>query len=303
MLGLCASAFLGRAAEYDSRALVATPAKRAEYLTSKLRALCTNIGPRPAGSREFDAGAVLIEREMKRALPAVSRDTFRFRRWVPAGDPEFWVDGQRLETYLAEDSPGTPAQGIRGKLRKSKDGAYQIVDSESGKVLAQTGISEFGRAITMVHSGHDEIPLFNIGKQDAETLDRAEHAGLPIRVKAEVKWVTGVRTCNVAGTLPGSSKEEILVVAHADTKYNTPGANDNTASLVCMLMMAQAMPGTHPWRTITFLATTGEERSFIGAKHYALTRKQKGTLSDVKVMHQPGFADLRTQPANCHDRS
>src|ERR1051326_423684 len=118
LLGLCASAFLSSAASKDSAALVGTPEKRSEYLKRMLRAFCTDIGPRPAGSREFDAGALLIEREMRRALPVVARDSFRFRRWVPASLPEFWVDGRRLETYLAEDSPGTPAQGIQGKLRK-----------------------------------------------------------------------------------------------------------------------------------------------------------------------------------------
>jgi hypothetical protein len=283
MPGVLASAFLGRAVGSDSRALVATPDRRAEYLARLLRALCTEIGPRPAGSREFDAGALVIEQELRRALPAVSRDPFRFRKWELAGDPEFWVDRLRLETYLAEDSPGTSALGLHGKLKKSREAGYEIVEPVSGRILARAGISEFGRAIPTVHSGSDELPLFNIGKQDAGMLDRAVREGQPVRLKAEVRWVDGASTCNVAGTLPGMAKEEILVVAHADTKYNTPGANDNTASLICMLMMAQAMPTTRPWRTISFLATTGEERGFIGAKHYALTRKQQGTLGDIKV--------------------
>jgi hypothetical protein len=87
----------------------------------------------------------------------------------------------------------------------------------------------------------------------------------------------------VAGTLPGGSKQEILFVAHADTKYNTPGANDNSASMICLLMMALAMSGANPRRTVTFLATAAEERGYLGAKHYAQSRKDRGTLADIKV--------------------
>ena len=282
-LRLCGSALLCRAAEPDSRSLVDTPAHRAEYLRNLLCAFCTEIGPRPAGSKGYDAGARLIRREMRRALPSVTVDRFTFREWLPVGDPELQAGAHSLETYIAENSPGTPKQGVHGKLRKSKDGGYEIVDQASSCVLARIGISEFGRAITSVHSGSDDVPLFNIGKQDAAGLDRAVEQGMSIRAKAEVRWKSRAESCNVAGILPGASKEEILFVAHADTKFNTPGANDNTASMICLLMLAQAMSGKHPRRTVTFLATSGEERHYIGAKHYALTRKEKGTLSDIKV--------------------
>lgn len=283
MMALCGAALLGRAAGQDSRTLVDSPEKRAAYLKAMLRAFCAEIGPRPAGSPGFDAGARLIEREMRSALRSVSLDPFSFTCWQPEGEAEFRVGGQSLETYLAENSPGTPPSGVRGRLRTSHSEGYELVDPRSQRPLARVGVSEFGRAITTIHSGQDAIPLFNIGKQDVAILDRAAQENLPVRAKAQVKWVPGVRTANVVGTLPGTSREEIVVVAHADTKYNTPGANDNTASMICLLMLAHAMSATHPHRTVTFLATTGEERGYIGARHYAQARKEKGTLGDIRV--------------------
>jgi hypothetical protein len=50
-----------------------------------------------------------------------------------------------------------------------------------------------------------------------------------------------------------------------------------------MLMLAHAASGSRPRRTTTFIATTAEERGYLGAKHYAQTRKERGTLGDIKV--------------------
>jgi hypothetical protein len=263
-----------------------TAAARAEYLQRMLRALCTDIGPRPSGSKGFQAGMAIVERELSRALPAVERDVVTFRRWVTEGAARFQVGGRELETYVAENSPGTPRGGVRGVLRKSGAG-YEVVDPASGRVLARANISEFGRAIASLHSGKQDVPLFNIGRQDVTALDRALDQAMtakaPVEAEARVRWIPGVKANSVAGALRGESKEEILVVAHADTKYNTPGANDNTASLITMLMVAHAVSGTKPKRTLRFLATAGEELTFFGAKHYAETRRRRGTLGDIKV--------------------
>jgi len=283
LLALAGWPLLGRVNGEDSPVLVSTPSQRADYLRTMLRRLSTQIGPRPSGSPGYDAGVRLIEGEMKRALPSVVLDTFEFSGWKPVGEAEFRAGEQRLETYIAENSPGTPKDGVQGRLRAGKGAGYEIVESEGGRVLARIGISEFGRAISSLHSGTDQIPLFNIGKQDVALLDRAVREGLPVRARAAVLWAPRTKTSSVAGTLPGASKEEILFVAHADTKYNTPGANDNTASLICLLMMAHAHSGKRPRRAMTFLATAAEERGYLGAKHYAQTRKEHGTLGDVKV--------------------
>ena len=272
---------LGGAWPPGSRELVATPGGRAEYLRSLLRELCT--GPRPSGSKAHEAGAAIVQRELQRCLPQVSRDKLTFRRWALAGEPLLMVGGRRIETYLADNSPATPGHGVKGVLQRRAGGLYEAVDPKSGRVLARAGISEFGRAIVTMHPGRDDAPLFNVGRQDVETLDRAVQEGLPVEARAKVKWTPGVKTSNVVGVLPGDSNEEIMIVAHADTKYNTPGAHDNTASLITMLMLAHAVSGTRPRRTLSFLATTGEELDFLGARHYAQRRRDLGTLGNIKV--------------------
>lgn len=262
-----------------SRRELDTPERRAAYLQEMLDALCTRIGPRPSGSRGFNAGIAIVERELRRTLPVVMRDSLRFRRWTVTGKPYFVVGDRALETYVADNSPETPGREVSGTLRKA--GHYEVLDA-NGRVVARAGISEFGRAIVTMHSGGDGAALFNIGRQDVEVLERAIREKTPVRAHAKVNWIDNVESSSVAGTLPGNSKEEILIVAHADTKYNTPGANDNTASLIAMLMLAHAIPAAKPARTVSFLATTGEELTFFGAKHYAETRRAAGTLGNIK---------------------
>ncbi|MCC6862348.1 MAG: M28 family peptidase [Bryobacterales bacterium] len=281
LASLCGGVLLESRARGAGRPVLSTPEERAAYLRTMLEALCTRIGPRPSPSKGYDAGAALIEREMKRFLPRVARDSFPVTGWEAVGEAQFRVGGRPLETYIAENSPATPPDGVRGRLRKA--GLYEIVEPASGEVLARAGISEFGRAIASSHSGRDKVPLFNLGRQDVELLDRAAQEGAAAEARAAVRWIHGARTGNVAGTLPGASREEILFVAHADTKYNTPGANDNAASMICLLLLAQAMPAARPRRTVTFLATAAEERGYQGAKHYAAVRREKGTLGDIKV--------------------
>jgi hypothetical protein len=222
LLLFCASRHLSAASA--SRDLVATPAARAEYLRRLLHELCTRIGSRPAGSKGHEAGAAIIQRELQKSLPVVSRDKLTFRRWILAGEPELIAGGRRVETYLGDFSPSTPGNGVRGVLQRKANGPFEVIDPQSGRVLARLGISEFGRAIVNSNRANDGVPLFNVGRQDVEMLDRAVREALPVEARAKAKWIPSVKTSNIAGILRGDSADEILIVAHADTKYNTPGA-------------------------------------------------------------------------------
>ena len=266
----------------DSRGLVATPAKRAAYLAGLLRVLCTEIGPRLACTEACEKGAQVIKREMERALPVVRLDTFAITGWALRSEPELSVAGRRLETYVAQYGPGTPENGLRGAI--GKDGQqYRIVDPSSKLVLAHIDIGPFGPAVASSYRSTDGLPRFSAGSQEIPLLDKAARERLPVFAKALVRFNPNCTTSNVAGTLPGASADEILYVAHADTVYVSPGASDNTASLITMLMLAHGMSGVRPPRTITFLASTAEEGGSKGAQHYAAVRKAEGSLNRIKV--------------------
>ena len=282
--GLLTAATRGEAFEpsqRDSRGLVSTPEKRAEYLRGMLRVLCTELGPRFACTEACEKGAQIIRGELDKAVPT-RLDTFAITGWALKGEQEFRVGDTRLESYVAQYGPGTPDQGLRGVIRK-RDSEYQIVDQASGAALANIDLGPFGPAVVSSYRSSDGLPRFSIGRQDVPLLEQAARKDLSVIAKAPVMTIPDCKTSNVVGTLAGRSKEEILYIAHADTVYGSPGASDNTASMIAMLMLAHAMSGTHPQRTITFVASTAEEGGSKGAEHYAVTRKKEGTLGRVKV--------------------
>lgn len=75
---------------------------------------------------------------------------------------------------------------------------------------------------------------------------------------------------NIVATLPGQLADEaIVVMAHFDTVSESPGANDNTASVVCMLEMARALAKEQLRHTLVFVALDMEELGLLGSKVFA----------------------------------
>ncbi len=275
----------------NSHYLVETPEKRAEYLAKMLKALCTDLGPHPTGSPEFDKAAEIVRKEMELSLPIVEFDEFTFDRWVLLSEPELYVGNIWVEAYPRIETAGTSQNGISGILKKGdEDGIpYSLVDKLSDEIKAYITVTpmEKGKAVP-IYASRDimkKIPTVTIGKQDIPVLESALKEKTTVRLKAPSEFIPDSRTRNVVGTLPGESTDEIVFLAHLDTVYTAPGANDNTASLAAMLMLAHAVSGTKPKKTITFIATTGEEYGgYKGATHYAEKRKSEGTLQDIKFI-------------------
>lgn len=58
----------------------------------------------------------------------------------------------------------------------------------------------------------------------------------------------------------GSRASEIVVVgAHYDTVYDSPGGDDNTSGVAALLELARLLKGSHPARTVRFVAFVNEE--------------------------------------------
>jgi hypothetical protein len=227
---------------------------------------------------------------MEISLPEVAYDTFSFERWELVGEPEFRLgNGQGIEACPVFGGEGTPADGISGSLRE-EGGGFVIVDQATGQPRAQIDVSQYGGAIPHYRgrTSPPSVPSFGIGKQDVPLIANAVRDKLSARYKAVVRFVPGASGMNVIGTLPGRRKDEILVVAHADTVYGAPGGNDNTASAIVMLMMAHAAAaaatGTAFNHTLTFVATDAEEFGMLGAEHYGAKRVADGSMKSIRYV-------------------
>jgi len=272
----------------DGRGLVDTPEKRAHYLTSLLDEISA-LGPRPVGSPAYLKGTGILKREMERSLPVVELDPFTFERWIPGEEQEMMIGGTRIETYLSHGTSGTPPEGITGILKPVEEGKlkFTVEDGSSGDILAYIS-NRYDLAVPLPFYSHDmklkSLPVFDVGKVDLPMLEKATADETPVRLKATAEFFPGTETANVVGRIPGVSDDEILFIAHYDTVYNTVGANDNTASVIVMLMIAHALSGRRLPMTLTFLATDGEEYDKLGAINYADRRRREGTFGNIRYL-------------------
>ena len=265
--------------------LVSTSQKRQAYTTSLLKQLVTDIGPRPSGSKAYARAAKIVLNEMQRSLIEVYYDKYEFDDWGPVSSSDLIVGGQHIEAIPQKRGFGTPAEGVKGIFIKYGFG-YAILDEQSAQILAYFSVNQYGRAIAGSGNGNldKSVPVFGIGKQDILLLDRFAKNKNQAWIKSEYKPIHKAPGINVIGRIPGKSKNEILIIAHLDTIFNTPGANDNAASVIVMLMLAHAASGREHNHTLTFVASDSEEYVFEGAYHYAEGRIADNTMKDIKYV-------------------
>ncbi len=251
------------------------------YFTWLLDRLVTDIGPRPTGTASYERAARLVEREMRKSLKDVELQSFTFTDWELIDGADLTIGGRWIESYVYDNSPSTPEGGLEGVL--VKQGSAFALEGPDGKIIARLAVSQYGRAIPMANKleAGERVPIFGVGKQDADYLDRAAAERQPVKAIAVGREIPGATGFNVVGTIPGKTSKEILVLAHLDSVYNTPGAHDNAASAVVMVMLAHALAATQPQHTIRFVATGAEEIYYVGALDYAERRKKAGTLDDI----------------------
>ncbi len=261
---------------------------REQYALDLLTRLCTDIGPRATGTPQYAEGIRIIKKEMERSLPLVRFDEYKFEQWELIGEPEFFVGRQYIETYPAAGTPATPASGLSGVLGKTEHGFFALLDPDTKKYKAIITVNSYGRAIPVnYHRGPAKglnVPAFGIGKQDLPLIEYALKKQITVKLKNQVRFIPNSKGINAVGQLPGQTSDEILIIGHADTVYSSPGAIDNTASVVVMLMLAHALAGKKFKHTITFLATDAEEYTYLGAKHYAEQRTKEGTMKNIKYV-------------------
>ena len=121
-----------------------------------------------------------------------------------------------------------------------------------------------GNIRTQFYPVGPSVPCFSLGLQDGEAvramIDAAPKAGTPARVKVKlaVDMVPNLKTSTVWGSLPGTTDESIVIVAHRDGWFE--GANDNGTGVATMIGLAEyfaKIPRAQRRRTIYFLGTSG----------------------------------------------
>ena len=79
----------------------------------------------------------------------------------------------------------------------------------------------------------------------------------------QVRWdnyeVQGKTCSNLEAELGGASREIVLIGAHYDSVFGSPGANDNGSGVAALLSLARRFAGIHNSKTVRFVAFVNEE--------------------------------------------
>lgn len=101
---------------------------------------------------------------------------------------------------------------------------------------------------------------------------------------------------NVVGTIPGTAaaQEEVLVVAHYDTKPGTPGADDNASAVAAMIEAARVLAPIGFQRTLRFVGFTLEEYGYLGSRHFARrASRERHQIVGVLDLEMVGFTSRK----------
>ncbi len=103
-----------------------------------------------------------------------------------------------------------------------------------------------------------------------------------------------VHMVNLRATLPGDSKNRLIIAGHYDTKlfkdFPFVGASDGGSSAAFLLEMARALKGRHNLLTIELLFLDGEEAvvewqgtdNTYGSRHYVQDARKDGSIATIR---------------------
>lgn len=131
-------------------------------------------------------------------------------------------------------------------------------------------------------------PSVDIRYEDAVRLVQMHPKRVSIVVEADVEWS---ESHSVIGELKGAVKpdEIVLVTAHDDTAYTSPGASDDGGGVAAVMELARAFAaGPRPARTMRFICWGGHELGLMGSETYLRTRSAE-VAKTVAIVNYDGL--------------
>jgi len=135
--------------------------------------------------------------------------------------------------------------------------------------------------------------------------DSFSRAGL--RTRRDTYEMRGQPCHNIEAEIPGNRPEVIVIGAHYDSVFGSPGANDNGTGAAATLALARRFASAKPKHTLRFLAFVNEEPPYflsgeMGSLVYARRCKEHGDkISAMISLETIGYfsdaADSQTYPS------
>lgn len=300
LLALTLGAVVGLLSTVQAPASTTRPVPpSAQTLLGYVTYLSERIGPRPSGSPAFARAADYVENELRQMGYRLERQPFPFlyfetRRAVltpvmPAGEP--------LRPLVLDYSAPTRSGGLEAPLvyaglgspdnlgQARAEGKIALV--ERGETLYREKVAYAERAgalAVIIYNNRpgpapvgtlispSQIPAAVISREDGERLRGLLTRGL-LRVRLEIDVLMEQRiTFNVIGRRAGANPRTLVVGAHLDSVYVSPGANDNASGIAAVLGVAKSLASTSLPLSLEIIGFSGEERALLGSAFYARER-------------------------------
>ena len=281
-----------------------------------LQRVCGDIGPHLAGSKGMADATEVVRAEMESGGAArVRTEPVSLPLWE-RGDASVEIDGvlhgdgEVLQFLLSPPADLTAplvdvADGSSGELDLAGDrvagaillmrdscgpGTTRIIGERTIAALeagAQGAVVISREAAGLSMSGFDDgmdgrtIPTVGVTRRlEPRLVDAARHGS---QVRMITSGSTHSVTCrNVVAEIGPDSGPMVILSAHLDGYDISPSASDNLSGVCCMLEMLSALAPCAPAfrRRLRFVAFTGEEIGFIGARSYVTDRADE--LDDIE---------------------
>ena len=269
-----------------------------EYLERKFR----ELGLEDIRNQEFDLPTQWFPAGHDIRVEAGGR-TYRFDSLVPAlgSNPTdgtldleaAWVGTGSTADFHGRDVAGKavfihsiPAPGSMGHSAGAswEDAIRRAQDRGAAAIVVIYGISDnftiwqgLGRDIT--------IPGAFMGYEDGNIVKELIGGGEAVRVgmQVDVDYRDGLKTASIFGTLPGTTDEDIYVLAHLDGYFEA--ALDNASGISVMLALAEhfaARPASERRRNLVFVGTAGHHVGSPGSRW--MHDHRETALADAALM-------------------
>jgi aminopeptidase YwaD len=262
----------------------------AQEAIAHVRRLSVDIGPRPLGSPGNRAAADYIEAVFQNAGLQVERQPFPCIDW-DCEETVLELDGRRLEAAANWFSPScdvagalVPVATLDALERADLAGRVPLLygdlthDTVTPKRFTFYNPEHHQRIVraleekrpTAVITVSMALPLLNRLIKDADLdipsatvppgvgVELLRCAGDPLRLRIVTSRSPG-QACNVVGRKAGPGPERVVVCAHYDTVWDTPGAVDNGAGVAVMLTLARLLAGRELAVGLECIAINGED--------------------------------------------
>jgi aminopeptidase YwaD len=285
-------------------------------IVEDIRYLAESIGPRFAGSEGDSRASTYIAKRFAENGYKAEKTCFQIMGWDILQNAKLQVTANKktvdFDCFPQVYSSSTPEKGVKGLVRywgkqepsqsekyrpfereKLRDNKYSVVDGQGtvvGQILSRdfpdgAAAAPWG-ALPLPHT----VPTVVIGEKDGRMLESmlSSHEEVEACLQLTTSYNPSAVTSNIVAVLPGSdprrSSEEILVAAHYDTQYGSPGATDDASGVACVLALSKYFQRRKLKRSLRFAMYGAEEIGLVGSNHHYLSLRASKKLEAIRAM-------------------